>query len=70
MVIDNQFLEKIFPVELVEFFEISSYQELCSVEDKLEYIIVDFTERNDLPNGFSFDEYETKDFMSSKLIQD
>jgi len=70
MVIDKQFLEKIFPAELVEFFEISGYQELCSVEDKLEYIIVDFTERNDLPNGFSFDEYETKDFMSSKLIQD
>jgi hypothetical protein len=70
MVIDNQFLEKIFPNELVEFFEISNYQEMCSVEDKLEYILIDFTERNNLPNGLSFDEYETKDFMASKLIQD
>jgi hypothetical protein len=63
-------IEKVFPSELVEFFEITNYQELCSIQDKLEYIIIDFTERNDLPNGYSFDEYETKDFMSSKLIQD
>jgi hypothetical protein len=54
----------------VEFFEITTYQELCSIQDKLEYIIIDFTERNDLPNGYSFDDYETKDFMLSKLIQD
>ncbi len=63
-------LEKIFPAELVEYFELSNYQELCSVQDKLEYIIVDFIERNELPNGYSFEEYETKDFMTSKLIQD
>jgi transposase len=54
----------------VEYFEMTNYQELCSVQDKLEYIVVDFVERNELPNGYSFDEYETKDFMSSKLIQD
>lgn len=55
---------------MVEYFELSSYQELCSVQDKLEYIVVDFIERNELPNGYSFVEYETKDFMTSKLIQD
>jgi hypothetical protein len=70
MAIEKDFIEKIFPSELVEYFEITDYQELCSMQDKLEFIIVDFVERNELPNGFSFDEYETKDFMSSKLIQD
>lgn len=60
----------IFPSELVEYFEITDYKELCSVSDKLEYIVVEFKERNELPNGYSFDDYETKDFMSSKLIQD
>lgn len=54
----------------MEYFEITDYRELCSVQDKLEYIVIDFTERNELPNGFSFEDYETKDFMSSKLIQD
>lgn len=63
-------IEKIFPSELVKYFEITDYQELCSVSEKLAYIIVEFKERNELPNGYSFDEYETKDFMSSKLIQD
>ena len=55
---------------MVEYFEITKYQELCSVQDKLEYVVVEFVERNELPNGYGFDEYETKDFMSSKLIQD
>lgn len=70
MVIETSLLEKIFPQELVEYFAITGYQELCSIQDKLEYIIIDFTERNELPNGYSFETYETKDFMSSKLIQD
>ena len=67
---EKRLLEKIFPTELVKYFAITNYQELCSIQDKIEFIIVDFVERNELPNGFSFDEYETKDFMSSKLIQD
>ena len=68
--IEKGLLEKVFPTELVEYFEITDYQDLCSVADKLEYIIVTFKERNKLPNGYGFDDYETKDFMSSKLIQD
>jgi hypothetical protein len=67
---ETKLLEKIFPSELVEYFELTNYIELCSIADKLEYVIIDFTERNEFPNGYSFDEYETKDFMSSKLIQD
>jgi hypothetical protein len=70
MIIEKGLLEKVFPTELVEYFEITDYQDLCSIQDKLEYIVVTFKERNELPNGYSFDEYETKDFMSSKLIQD
>ena len=69
-IIEKGLLEKVFPTELVEYFEITDYQELCSLPDKLEYIVVTFKERNELPNGYSFDDYETKDFMSSKLIQD
>jgi len=66
MTIEKDFIEKIFPLELVEYFEITDYQELCSMQDKLEFIIVDFVERNELPNGFSFDEYETKDWVTFK----
>lgn len=70
MVIEKKLLEKVFPSELVEYFEITDYHELCSVQDKQEYVLIEFTERNELPNGYSFSEYQTKDFMSSKLIQD
>ena len=54
MVIEKKLLEKVFPSELVEYFEITDYQELCSVQDKMEYVVIEFTERNELPNGYSF----------------
>ena len=49
-IIEKGLLEKVFPTELVEYFEITDYQELCSLPDKLEYIVVTFKERNELPN--------------------
>jgi hypothetical protein len=45
MAIGKDLIEKIFPIELVGYFEITDYQELCSMQDKLEFIIVDFVER-------------------------
>ena len=54
----------------MEYFQLSSFQELCSVKDKLEYWLIDFEEKNDLPNGYSPSEYESKGFMEGKLIQD
>ena len=54
----------------MEYFQISCFQELCSVKDKLEYWLIDFEEKNDLPNGYSPSEYESKGFMGSKLVQD
>jgi hypothetical protein len=45
MVIEKGLLEKVFPTELVEYFEITDYQDLCSVADKLEYIIVTFNRK-------------------------
>jgi hypothetical protein len=38
-IIEKGLLEKVFPSELVEYFEMTNYQELCSVQDKLEYIV-------------------------------
>lgn len=54
----------------MEYFEITDYQILCSVKEKLEYWLIDFQERNELPNGLSFEDYETKDFTDPKLVQD
>ena len=37
---------------------------------KTEFWVIDFEERNILPDGFLGSDYETKDFMKSHLIQD
>jgi len=52
------------------YFDIKGFQTLCSLETKTEYWLIDFEEKNVLPKGYSIVEYESKDFMESKLIQD
>jgi transposase len=43
---------------------------LCNVEAKSEFMIISFEENNIVPEGYSSDEYESKGFVESKLIQD
>lgn len=63
-------LQQLFPSQLTEYFDISSCQLLCNVELKEEYWIIDFVEKNIIPDGFNESEYESKGFMESTLIQD
>ena len=59
-----------FPSELMDYFNISAFQTLCGVETKTEYWLIDFEEKNILPAGYTVEDYESKGFMESKLIQD
>jgi hypothetical protein len=68
--IDKRLLERLFPEELSDYFEIIDYQILCSLSAKEEYWLIDFEEKNELPEGYSGEEYESKGFMQSSLIQD
>jgi len=68
--IDKNLLQALFPEELMEYFRISHYEILCSVEIKQEYWLIEFEEKNELPNGYCKEEYESKGFRESKLIQD
>ena len=63
-------LHQFFPAELILSFDIVGIETLCSIETKSEYLVIDFIEKNILPFGLSSEEYECKDFMESKLIQD
>jgi hypothetical protein len=54
----------------LEYFNISSFETLCSVEKKKEYLVIEFEEKNEIPNGNPASEYESKGFLESKLIQD
>jgi len=67
---DKKLLQQFFPSELMDFFVITGYQILGSIELKQEYWIIDFEEKNDLPTGYSSIDYESKGFIGSKLIQD
>jgi hypothetical protein len=67
---DQKLLQKLFPSELTDYFEITDFQTLCSIEIKKEYWVIEFEEKNELPTGYSSTEYESKGFGSSALIQD
>ena len=54
----------------MEYFEIKQHQLLCSVADKLEYWLIDFEEKNELPDGYNASEYESKGFTGFRIIED
>ena len=68
--IDSQLLSRLFPEELTRYFAITHFEILFSPSTNEEYWLIDFVEHNDLPNGFSSSEFESKGFLESKLIQD
>ena len=67
---DTKLLSLFFPAELVDYFTITRFQTLCSLETKTEYCLIELEEKNQLPEGYFATEYESKGFMESKLIQD
>lgn len=54
----------------MNYFKIVEFQLLCNVETKEEFWVIEFEEKNELPEGYNNLEYESKGFMESKLIQD
>jgi len=54
----------------MEYFEISNFFPLCNIESKEEFWIIEFTEKNIIPQEYDVLEYESKGFMESKLLQD
>jgi len=54
----------------MDYFEIKQHYHLCSISDKLEYLLIDFDEKNEIPNGYSASEYESKGFTGSCIVQD
>ena len=63
-------LHQFFPEELIEYFNIKSFETLCSLETKSEYWIKVFEEKNIIPCEYLLVDYKSKGFMESKLIQD
>ena len=68
--IEEGLLHNLFPDELTKYFRISQYEILCSIETKEEYWVIEFEEKNEIPSEYKIEEYKSKGFMESKLIQD
>ena len=66
----NELIYVLFPKELSVYFDIISFELQEATKDREKRYLVGFEEKNELPIGYSFDDYETKDFYKSKLIQD
>jgi hypothetical protein len=70
MEISKEMLDMFFPSELIEYFSIKEHLILGDVATKTEYLRILFEEKNELPEGYNADEYESKGFSRSKTIQD
>jgi hypothetical protein len=62
-------LHHVFPAELLKYFSIVSSGVKTDEPTGEEYLEVVFEEKNELPEGFSRDAYESKGFFS-KRVQD
>jgi len=47
----------------MDYFLITNFQTLCFVAIKEEYWLIDFEEKNEIPNSYLAAEYESKGFM-------
>jgi transposase len=60
----------ILPEDLLEYFDIITFEELGDVSVKKDTFHIYLEEKNRLPQGYSKKDYESKGFISSKQIQD
>jgi hypothetical protein len=63
-------IQALFPKELSNYFTLSTFELESATHDREQRYVITFEEKNELPEGYSFADYETKDFYKSKLIQD
>ena len=67
--VDTRALEYVFPAELLRYFSIVESGIKTDNQTREEYLEVVFEEQNELPEGYSREEYESKGFFS-KRVQD
>jgi len=65
-----ELLPALFPTELMQYFIITGFETKLFDDISKDHYIIDFEEINDIPNGYPSEEYESKGFMDSALIQD
>jgi len=67
---DLSLLSHFLPAELMLHFDIISIKELGDIASKKDCLYIYLDEKNNLPDQYSSDQYESKGFYERKLIQD
>jgi len=62
--------EIFLPKDLLLHFTITDIQSLCEVKLKRDILHIYLEEKNELPQGYSKEQYESKGFYKQKTIQD
>lgn len=65
-----ELLGLILPEDLLVYFDIVFFEELGDISVKKDSFHIYLEEKNNLPQGYSRDDYESKGFNGSKQIQD
>lgn len=60
----------LLPADLLEHFEVIIVKELGEVSSKKMEFHIDLEEKNQLPNSYNQEDYESKGFYPEKRIQD
>ena len=63
--VDTSALQYVFPAELLKYFSIVQSGIKTDKPTSEDYLEVVFEEKNDLPYGYSRDDYESKGFFGS-----
>jgi len=66
----SELIELFLPEALLEHFTITAYRELGDIKTKTMFYEIDLEEINNLPRGYSREDYESKGFSSSSRVQD
>ena len=68
--LNSSFIECFLPEDLLTHFDLVDLLELGEVSTKKMLFEIHLDEKNELPAGFSANEYESKGFLPSSTIQD
>jgi hypothetical protein len=67
---EKEMLEFILPKELLRSFQITKVEEKVEVKTNSKYLEIEIEEINQVPLGYNQDDYESKGFYPTRLIQD
>jgi len=68
--LETNLISYFLPVELLEHFRVTNIQELGEIATSKMVFEIHLEEKNQLPDGYTKSEYESKGFSSSSRIQD